>query len=328
MNILSADLNLLVALDALLQERNVTRAGARIGVSQSAMSSALEPAPAAVRRRIVDQGRHPLRTDPVGAGPDRSGRRGPAAHREDPQRATDLFEPATSTREFRVVGSDYALTPADAVPDVDAETAGPAGETAAGVGAAHRGGQPGGIAPLGRSAADPARDISPVCRSRTCSATGGCASPAPTTPGPIEPYTLDDVGELRWARAFAPVSATLADRQIDDLVDFGQHTDVVVDTFSMLPPAVSGTTLYAMVQERLVRECLDRYRLRIVELPVEFAPLRRSGLVASVPPARPGPSVVPGAGPAGGLAAGGHRPRTPATPTDERPSPNLSGAVP
>ena len=41
----------------------------------------------------------------------------------------------------------------------------------------------------------------------------------------------------------------------------------------MLPPAVSGTTLYAMVQERLVRECLDRYRLRIVELPVEFAPL-------------------------------------------------------
>ena len=33
MNILSADLNLLVALDALLQERNVTRAGARIGVA-------------------------------------------------------------------------------------------------------------------------------------------------------------------------------------------------------------------------------------------------------------------------------------------------------
>lgn len=37
----SMDLNLLVALDALLTERNVTRAGKRIGLSQSAMSNAL-----------------------------------------------------------------------------------------------------------------------------------------------------------------------------------------------------------------------------------------------------------------------------------------------
>lgn len=37
----SVDLNLLVALDALLQERHVTRAAARIGLSQSAMSHAL-----------------------------------------------------------------------------------------------------------------------------------------------------------------------------------------------------------------------------------------------------------------------------------------------
>jgi DNA-binding transcriptional LysR family regulator len=37
----SLDLNLLVALDALLSERNVTRAAARVGVTQSAMSHAL-----------------------------------------------------------------------------------------------------------------------------------------------------------------------------------------------------------------------------------------------------------------------------------------------
>jgi LysR family nod box-dependent transcriptional activator len=35
------DLNLLVALDALLSERNVTRAGNRLNLSQSAMSGAL-----------------------------------------------------------------------------------------------------------------------------------------------------------------------------------------------------------------------------------------------------------------------------------------------
>src|SRR4051812_11588011 len=41
MNLSQVDLNLLVALDALLSERNVTRAGERVGLSQPAMSSAL-----------------------------------------------------------------------------------------------------------------------------------------------------------------------------------------------------------------------------------------------------------------------------------------------
>jgi DNA-binding transcriptional LysR family regulator len=40
-NLRSVDLNLLTALDALLAERNVTRAAARLGLSQSAMSAAL-----------------------------------------------------------------------------------------------------------------------------------------------------------------------------------------------------------------------------------------------------------------------------------------------
>jgi DNA-binding transcriptional LysR family regulator len=35
------DLNLLVAFDALMDERNVTRAAVRVGVSQPAMSAAL-----------------------------------------------------------------------------------------------------------------------------------------------------------------------------------------------------------------------------------------------------------------------------------------------
>ncbi|WP_210337856.1 LysR family transcriptional regulator [Bradyrhizobium sp. CCBAU 51765] len=41
MNLRSVDLNLLVVLDALLTERNVSRAGERIGLTQSAMSAAL-----------------------------------------------------------------------------------------------------------------------------------------------------------------------------------------------------------------------------------------------------------------------------------------------
>jgi DNA-binding transcriptional LysR family regulator len=41
-NLAGVDLNLLVALDALLEERSVTRAGARLGLSQSATSHALK----------------------------------------------------------------------------------------------------------------------------------------------------------------------------------------------------------------------------------------------------------------------------------------------
>ena len=49
MNLGSVDLNLLVALDALLAERNVTRAASRVGLSQPGMSSAL-----ARLRRLFD----------------------------------------------------------------------------------------------------------------------------------------------------------------------------------------------------------------------------------------------------------------------------------
>src|SRR5579859_1134575 len=41
MNLRMVDLNLLVALDALLSERHVTRAADRVGLSQPAMSNAL-----------------------------------------------------------------------------------------------------------------------------------------------------------------------------------------------------------------------------------------------------------------------------------------------
>jgi DNA-binding transcriptional LysR family regulator len=51
MNLAQLDLNLLVALDALLRERNVTRAGERIGLSQPAMSSALSR----LRRLLGDE---------------------------------------------------------------------------------------------------------------------------------------------------------------------------------------------------------------------------------------------------------------------------------
>jgi DNA-binding transcriptional LysR family regulator len=109
MGISSLDLNLLVALRALLEERNVTRAGARVGLSQPAMSAAL----ARLRRHVGDQllvrvGNHyeltslgAALTEPVAAA---------EASVERVFAAQPGFQPATSDREFTVLTSDYALT--------------------------------------------------------------------------------------------------------------------------------------------------------------------------------------------------------------------------
>ena len=103
------DLNLLVALEALLEERNLTRAGARVNVTQPAMSSALTR----LRRHFGDE---------LLVRVDRSYQLTPFAERTLPLVRTALreagrmlevspaFEPLTSTRQFAISVSDYALT--------------------------------------------------------------------------------------------------------------------------------------------------------------------------------------------------------------------------
>ncbi|HEY7015272.1 MAG TPA: LysR family transcriptional regulator [Streptosporangiaceae bacterium] len=103
------DLNLLVALGALLEERNLTRAGERINMSQPAMSAAL----ARLRKHFDDElmvrvGRGyeltPLaaRTLPLAQ---QALRQAEAALEVPPD-----FSPATSTRQLSISISDYAMT--------------------------------------------------------------------------------------------------------------------------------------------------------------------------------------------------------------------------
>jgi DNA-binding transcriptional LysR family regulator len=103
------DLNLIVALRALLEEGNVTRAGARIGMSQPAMSAAL----ARLRRHFDDDllvrvGRDyeltPLAKELLP--------RVQSAVHEVVQalRVAEEFDPSTSERRFVISVSDYALT--------------------------------------------------------------------------------------------------------------------------------------------------------------------------------------------------------------------------
>ncbi|NHN39136.1 LysR family transcriptional regulator [Pseudomaricurvus alcaniphilus] len=102
------DLNLLVALDVLLEEKNVTRAAERLNVSQPAMSAALS--------RLRDHFKEPLlvlhgkRMVPTPA----------ALMMREPLKAllqdveilvtkTTHFDPQDSDRRFRIITSDYLL---------------------------------------------------------------------------------------------------------------------------------------------------------------------------------------------------------------------------
>ena len=103
------DLNLVVALDALLTERSVTRAAERLGLSQPATSAAL----AKLRRHFGDElltrvgngyQLTPLATQLL----DRTAAAVGATQRVFSSQPE--FDPATSDREFVVIMSDYALT--------------------------------------------------------------------------------------------------------------------------------------------------------------------------------------------------------------------------
>jgi DNA-binding transcriptional LysR family regulator len=104
-NIRGLDLNLLVAFDALMRERNVTRAGQAIGLAQPSMSNAL----ARLRKVFGDplfvptrQGMEPTPYAQRLAGPVREGLATLTAGLEAPSG----FDPGTSTRRFTLLMSD------------------------------------------------------------------------------------------------------------------------------------------------------------------------------------------------------------------------------
>src|SRR3954453_15810334 len=108
MNLAALDLNLLVALDALLLEGSVSRAAMRIGLSQPAASHALQR----LRELLGD----PLLVR-VGARmeltPRAQGLRGPLAQALDQVRGLfipgDEFDASSSERHFRLMMPDLAV---------------------------------------------------------------------------------------------------------------------------------------------------------------------------------------------------------------------------
>ncbi|HYL77769.1 MAG TPA: LysR family transcriptional regulator [Bryobacteraceae bacterium] len=107
MNISSVNLNLLVAFEALLEERSVSRAAKRAGLSQPAMSNALarlrtmfsDPLFNRAARGIIPTARALELAVPVRAG---------LAHLRSVFAERPSFDPGASTRGFRLAMTDYA----------------------------------------------------------------------------------------------------------------------------------------------------------------------------------------------------------------------------
>ena len=108
MNLSQFDLNLLVSLDALLMERNVTRAGQRVGLSQPAMSGTLSRLRELFRDELLVRVGRQLELTPLAE------ELAPQLRRqlqgvEDLLNARRSFIPEREQRTFSIAASDYVV---------------------------------------------------------------------------------------------------------------------------------------------------------------------------------------------------------------------------
>ncbi len=107
MNLTKADLNLLVYLDVLLRERNVTRAAEQLNITQPALSNGLRRLRSLLDDPLLvrtSNGMEPteraLEIQPL--------LRSVLGQAEQIVQTADQFDPASSQRVFRIMASDYA----------------------------------------------------------------------------------------------------------------------------------------------------------------------------------------------------------------------------
>ncbi|WP_326574253.1 LysR family transcriptional regulator [Streptomyces sp. NBC_00481] len=262
------DLNLLPLLAALLQHRSVTRAAQAVGLTQPAMSNALQR----LRRTLGDEllvrvGREYVLTtradaliEPVNL----------ILETATSQVLTPpTFDPATSGRTFRIAASSAsALTVLPALsamvavsaPDVRLHLEAPASSM---------------DLTRGEATADVALlpDTMPTALPRERLYDESWVVVADANNDRIgATLTVDDLARLphvvfEWERGRVGAQQALA-RMIPDLI-----VQVVVFEFLMIPSVVSGTNMIALLHRRLAQQLAPRNGLRIMEPPLPLPPL-------------------------------------------------------
>lgn len=265
------DLNLLVSLDALLTERNVTRAAERLRLSQPSLSAAL----ARLRVHFDDQllARRGNRYELT-----------PLATRLQEHTADALtavrrvfesqsqWDPSASTREFTVHGSDYALTM------IGPEVSRLANAEAPGVRIRYLPTSTAGIddvlnrlasldgviLPHGITVNRPHLDLWRDDWVVLASADNEAAAAG---------ITLDLLGASPWVFTYQTrFSFTAVGRQLEHM-GLEPRVQTVVESFPLLPLYVVGTDRLALVQRRLVPIATSVADVRVYEIPFESTPI-------------------------------------------------------
>lgn len=267
----SVDLNLLVALDALLSEGSVTKAAERLHCGQSAMSASL----ARLRRLFGDQimvksGRGLIPTPFARslAAPlrDALGRMDALLY------ANAAFDPVADTRELRITANDYVATVL--LRPLIARLA----ILAPGVHLAIESVHSDFADRLERGQTDllvlprdvyPAHDRFPndllFCDRYVAvvdAGNDGVGSTLTVEQFSEQPYLAVNIGAL-------PSSA---ERQLDGQ-GIPRNVQVTIQTFTLAPSMLRGTRLLCLIQERLLQASEASRQLRIVELPVALRPI-------------------------------------------------------
>lgn len=267
----SLDLNLLLALHTLLQERSVTRAARRLGLTQPTLSGSL----ARLRRHFNDEliYRSGNNYDLTPLAVDLSARTGVVLDAVERLFAAQPgVDPATSEREFVILASDYGATVA--APALSASLR----VTAPGVRLHLRQSDPrrfthdehglravdGLLMPHGYVHGLPHLDLFEdrwVCL---------IADDHPTVGTEL---TMADLSRLPWAAAYRQAATSSSGMRVLAQAGLEVRVEVVVDHFLALPWFVAGTDRVALVQERLARLVQPFAGVRVVECPFDPGPV-------------------------------------------------------
>ncbi len=269
--LVNLDLNLLVTLDVLLRERNVTRAAQQLGSSQPAVSAAL----ARLRRHFGDDllDRIGNRYELTPLAVQLAARTAPAL--AGVRRVFDVsaeFDPTSIEREFTVVTSDYAAAVLGPL------VAGLLAERAPGIRLRLQQTTPYAV----DHAVDTLRGVDGLILPH------GFLSDIPHTDLYTDRWvcivsagneaigaglTLEQLGDLPWVvlynrpTAFAPATQQLR------MIGVEPRVEVVVDGFLPMPFLVAGTNRIALLQEHLAHRMAAVADIRVVACPFDVVPL-------------------------------------------------------
>lgn len=268
------DVNLIVVLDAILNEMNLTRAGDAIGMSQPAVSGALA--------RLRTQFNDPLlvRNGKVFEPTERALELRPVVTQAmvEIKRIFDIlptFDPATSTRTFYVAASDYALAQltSSLIRMMKEEAPG----TSVAFETLPREGSISAVDLLRRDVIVAATGVGIAGKHQSLFSDNFVCLIDKKNPRLRDgKLSVEDLQELRHVKvSFGEGVAIPTDTALKDL-GITPSIGIVVEGFLPVPYAVRDTNMIGFVPERVANEYAERLGLMIVETPLNSAMLIES----------------------------------------------------